>query len=145
MSPPFPTVPLTVDTIIRLGDGRIVLIERRDEPHGVAIPGGFVEPGESAPTAAIREAMEETGLEISLVEVLHVYSNPGRDPRGPCASVAYIADAEGQTPKSGDDAKAIVLVTPADALVLPLVFDHKSIMVDYINWLLYRIRPSAYR
>jgi 8-oxo-dGTP diphosphatase len=143
MSPPFPTVPLTVDIIIELPNNKLVLIERRDPPHGIAIPGGFVEPGESAAAAARREALEETGLKVELVDQFHTYSKPGRDHRGPVASVVFIAQASGE-PKAGDDAKAIKII---DRIAIPekMAFDHRDILMDYYNWRVYFIRPPLER
>src|SRR5688572_11079965 len=153
MSPPFLTVPVTVDIIIEnLAGDLIVLIERRDEPKGVAIPGGFVEPGESAAQAAIREAKEETGLDVELIEQFFTYSKPGRDPRGPVASVVFIAKAIG-IPKAGDDAKEARwhrLHYEEGNNEHPLVpekmaFDHKAIIHDYVTWRGCGRRPSVNR
>lgn len=142
MAPPFPTVPCTVDIIIEnLRGDLIVLIERRDEPHGYALPGGFVEPGESLEQAAIREAKEETGLDIELVEQFRAYSKPGRDPRGPVVSVVFIAKGIGW-PKGGDDAKSArwhislpntYYADTTEPLPKPIemAFDHAEILRDY--------------
>lgn len=125
---------LTADCIIRLdGDPRrVVLVERARPPHGVALPGGFVDRGERAEAAARREALEETGLDVTLVCLLGVYSAPDRDPRGHTASCVYIADARGQ-PVADDDAAAVRIEDPADAA--GLVFDHRLILDDYLEWL----------
>ncbi|MGK7346794.1 MAG: NUDIX domain-containing protein [Candidatus Nitrospinota bacterium M3_3B_026] len=120
---------LTVDIIIEVGD-RIVLIERGGEPEGWAIPGGFVDYGETVEAAAVREAREETGLDVELVRQFHVYSDPRRDPRQHNASVVFIAKAEGE-PKGGDDAKRAALFTK-DSLP-QLAFDHEKILDDYFN------------
>lgn len=132
---PAPETPkLTVDCLIRLaGDPhRVVLIERRNPPHGLALPGGFVDPGERVETAARREAAEETGLNVSLVCLLGVYSDPQRDPRGHTVSCVYIANAVGE-PEAADDAAAVQVVDPRAPG--PLVFDHPRIMADYLRWL----------
>ena len=128
-----PETPLvTVDAIIELVDrpGRpVVLIERRNPPHGYAWPGGFVDIGESLEAAAVREAREETGLEISLKVLLGCYSDPGRDPRGHTVSAVYVAEARGE-PLAQDDAKALGVYHP-DQPPQPLVFDHATILEDY--------------
>jgi 8-oxo-dGTP diphosphatase len=156
MAPPFPTVPVAVDIIIEDLDGeRIVLIERRDEPHGFAIPGGFVEPGESCEEAAVREAKEETGLDVQVIEQFYAYSRPGRDPRGPVCSVVFIAKGIG-TPKGGDDAKVarwhrLSAAQTADeekrfpSLPVDMAFDHKSIITDYKNYAKNGIRPGSHK
>ena len=130
---PAPKTPLlAADIIIELHDrpGRpIVLIERKHEPLGWALPGGFVEVGESVETAAVREAAEETNLEISLVALLGVYSDPDRDPRGHTASVVYVASSAGD-PVAMDDAAAVRVYDP-DNLPRQLAFDHARILEDY--------------
>ena len=129
---PRPETPaLTVDVVIELVDrpGRpIVLIERRNPPPGYALPGGFVDVGETVEQAARREALEETGLEVSLTRLLGVYSDPARDPRMHTASVVYVGEARGE-PCAGDDA-ARVRVTALDDLP-ELAFDHARILADY--------------
>ena len=119
----------TVDIIIEV-QGGIVLIERKNEPLGWALPGGFADYGESFEQAAIREAKEETGLDIQLLEQLHTYSNPGRDPRMHTATTVFIARATG-TPVAGDDAGQ-VKVFSTDRIPL-LVFDHNVIVDDYLK------------
>ncbi|MCM0083668.1 NUDIX hydrolase [Geomonas sp. Red32] len=121
---PFPTV----DVIIELAEG-IVLIERKNEPYGWAIPGGFVDYGESVETAAARESLEETGLEVNNLRLLGVYSDPARDKRSHNISTVYAATATGK-PQAGDDAAGLA-VFPLDRLPQPLCFDHAKILADY--------------
>ena len=123
---PFPTV----DIIIELPDG-IVLIRRKNPPHGWAIPGGFVDYGESLEQAAVREAKEETSLDVELIRQFHTYSDPKRDPRFHTVSTVFIAKADG-TPKAADDA-AEIAVFRKDSLPQPLCFDHAHILDDYFN------------
>jgi len=123
---PFPTV----DIIIRIGN-RIVLIERRNPPHGWALPGGFVDYGETLEHAAIREAREETGLALNDLRQFGAYSDPARDPRQHTISVVFTAQGEG-TPQAGDDALTARLF-PLDDLPFPLCFDHSRIFEEYRN------------
>lgn len=126
------TPSLTVDTIIRLLDkpgNPIVLIERKYPPFGWAIPGGFVDIGETVEAAAIREAKEETCLDVTLTGLLGVYSDPSRDPRGHTVSLIYMAEAHGE-PRAEDDAKAVKWWNLND-LPAELAFDHAKILADY--------------
>ena len=137
-----PVTPLlTVDAIIEIAGG-IVLIERKNPPPGWAIPGGFVDVGESLASAVKREAMEETSLEIELIEQLFAYSDPKRDPRGSTVSVVFAARSSG-TPRAADDAKN-VKVYALDALP-PLAFDHAQILADYKIWKETGRRPGPTR
>ncbi len=125
------TPPVAADVIIELVDrpGRpIVLIERRFAPPGWALPGGFVELGETVEAAAVREALEETGLTVELKELLGVYSDPARDPRGHTVGIVYVGEARGE-PRAGDDAGNVAVVDPATPP--PLAFDHGRILADY--------------
>jgi 8-oxo-dGTP diphosphatase len=108
----------------------IVLIERRYPPHGCALPGGFVDVGETVEAAACREAREETGLDVELASLLGVYSDPARDPRGHTVSIVYVGHARGE-PCPGDDAGAIRVVDPRDPPLL--AFDHERILADYLR------------
>lgn len=137
MEPQYRNPAPTVDIIIELEDpatGRvrgIVLIERKNAPLGWAIPGGFVDYGESVEHAAEREALEETSLAVRLVRQFHVYSDPARDPRQHTISTVFIARAQGE-PAGADDA-LVARVFDIDALPEPLVFDHGLILDDYRN------------
>jgi 8-oxo-dGTP diphosphatase len=124
----------TVDVIIELGgaDGGIVLIERKNPPPGWALPGGFVDYGETLEQAAVREAKEETSLDIALVRQFRAYSDPDRDPRGHTITTVFVATAEG-VPQARDDARAVAVFPPEEVRV-PLAFDHRKILDDYIAW-----------
>jgi 8-oxo-dGTP diphosphatase len=122
---------ITVDIIIKTRGG-IVLIERANKPHGWALPGGFVDYNESLESSAIREAKEETSLDVQLVEQFHAYSEPGRDPRHHTVTVVFIAKAN-DFPKAADDAKNAGVFTMG-ALPSPLVFDHGDILSDYFKY-----------
>lgn len=120
---------LAVDIIIELDTGDIVLVRRKNPPHGWAIPGGFVEYGESLEAAAVREAWEETSLRVTLVRQLHTYSDPSRDPRFHTVSTAYVAIASG-IPCGADDAAEARAFSRA-SLPPDIVFDHRKILEDY--------------
>jgi 8-oxo-dGTP diphosphatase len=129
------TPSLAADVIVELEDrpGRpIVLIERLNPPPGWAIPGGFVDVGERVEDAAVRELLEETGLEVRLVALLGVYSDPARDPRGHTVTVVYVGRAAG-TPRAMDDARNVAVVEPP---YWPgaLAFDHEQVLADYRRW-----------
>ena len=124
-SNPFPTV----DIIIEVEEKGIVLIKRKNFPPGWAIPGGFVDYGESLETAAMREAKEETALEIELQYQLGAYSDPSRDPRQHNISVVFVAKASG-TPVAGSDAAEVGIFT-FHSLPDQLAFDHQKILHDY--------------
>jgi 8-oxo-dGTP diphosphatase len=121
-----------VDIIIELDSGGIVLIRRKNPPPGWALPGGFIDYGESAEAAAIREAQEETLLNVQLVELLHVYSDPKRDPRQHTMSAVFIAKATG-VPHGADDAQEAAVFTEQN-LPTPLAFDHAHILRDYFTY-----------
>jgi len=131
-----PVTPLlAVDAIIELIDkpGRpIVLIERKNPPHGWAIPGGFMDVGERIETAAIREAKEEVSLDVQLLALLGMYSDPERDPRGHTVTAVYVAEAHGE-PIAADDAKTAAIYD-IDNLPAELVFDHCQVLKNYINF-----------
>lgn len=132
----------TVDIIIELIDQPqrpIILIERKNIPYGWAIPGGFVDYGESVETAAIREAKEEVSLDIELIEQFQVYSDPNRDPRQHTLSIVFIAGGKG-TPTPADDAKNLRIFHLWE-LPPHLCFDHAKILHDYQQYRYYGIRP----
>ena len=136
---PVPTVDLIIELIHR-PNRPILLIERLNQPYGWALPGGFVDYGESAETAAQREAKEETGLEVRLIEQFQVYSDPKRDSRLHTISIVFIATATGN-PQAGDDAKNVGIFEPWQ-VPTNLCFDHERILQDYWNYRHYSIRPN---
>ena len=122
---------LSVDIIIEMEDHRLLLIKRKNPPHGWALPGGFVDVGESLETAAAREALEETSLHVHSLRQLGAYSEPDRDPRGHTVSMVFHARAAGE-PRAADDAKELALFHP-DELPTPLAFDHEQILKDFLT------------
>ena len=135
---PFPTVDVIIEQ-----PGGIVLVRRKNPPPGWALPGGFVDYGEPLPTAAKREAKEETGLDVELTALLHVYSQPDRDPRHHTVSTVYVGRASG-APVGTDDA-AEARVFPLDALPSPMAFDHARIIDDYVRFRRDGTRPPPER
>ncbi|UPT78526.1 NUDIX hydrolase [Sulfurovum sp. XGS-02] len=127
---------LTTDGIIELYEEErfkgIVLIERKNEPKGLALPGGFVDVGERVEEALVREMQEETNLEVEISRLLGVYSDPKRDPRFHTASVVFVAQAQGQ-PKGGDDAKTAKVFALEEIPIDQLVFDHSAILKEYLR------------
>ncbi len=121
----------TVDIIIEIESEGIVLIKRKNPPYGWAIPGGFVDYGESLEEAALRETKEETNLDVKLVRQFHTYSDPKRDPRHHSISTVYIAKAKGK-PKAKDDALEIGIFNESN-LPDEIAFDHRSILSDYFK------------
>lgn len=136
---PVPTVDIIIELIDR-PSRPIILIERQNPPYGWAIPGGFVDYGESVEAAAKREAIEEVSLEVDLVEQFHVYSDPNRDSRKHTISIVFIATAKGE-PIAADDAKNIGVFLPWE-IPSNLCFDHDRILKDYFNYRNYRIAPK---
>jgi 8-oxo-dGTP diphosphatase len=136
---PVPTVDLIIELICR-PNRPILLIERLNPPHGWALPGGFVDYGETVEAAAQREAKEETGLDIQLIEQFQVYSDPARDSRLHTISIVFIATATGE-PQAGDDAQSLGIFEywqmPAN-----LCFDHNRILQNYWNYRHHGIRPN---
>lgn len=129
----------TVDVVISLPGDRVVLVARRFPPLGWALPGGFVDEGETVEAAAVREAREETGLEVTLTALLGVYSDPRRDARRHTMSTVFLGRAAG-APAGGDDA-AEARPFAWDALPSPLCFDHAEILADARRLLLTGVRP----
>ena len=128
---------LTVDGIIKLYDEEenfkgIVLIERLNRPLGIAIPGGFVDIGETVENAVIREMKEETSLDVSIESLLGVYSDPKRDERFHTVSLVYVCKAYGK-PIAQDDAKEVFVYKKDEIPLDKLVFDHKIIMTDFLK------------
>lgn len=136
---PTPTVDIIIELIDR-PDRPIILIERLNPPHGWALPGGFVDYGESLETAAMREAQEEIGLAVRLLEQFHVYSAPDRDPRQHTISIVFIATATGE-PSAQDDAKSVAIFAPWEVPTV-LCFDHSQIVRDYLDYRYYHRRPA---
>jgi ADP-ribose pyrophosphatase YjhB (NUDIX family) len=130
---------LTVDIIIRYHGG-IVFIERKNPPPGWALPGGFVDVGESLEEAAVREAKEETSLDITLVEQFHAYSRPGRDPRFHTVTMVFIADGKGSL-MGQDDARKAEVFSEED-LPPQIAFDHGQIVDDYFKYRKTGIKPT---
>ena len=121
---------VTVDAIIEVDSG-IILIKRKNPPPGWAIPGGFVDYGETLEEAVVREMKEETCLDVNLIRQFHAYSDPKRDPRFHTVSIVFIATATG-TPEAADDAKDIGIFTK-DTLPEDMAFDHRQILEDYFS------------
>ena len=121
----------TVDIIIEIESKGIVLIKRKNPPYGWALPGGYVDYGESLEEAAVREAKEETDLDLKLIEQFHTYSDPNRDQRHHSISTVYIAKAKG-APQAKDDAADIGIFNES-SLPHEIAFDHRSILRDYFK------------
>ena len=119
---------LTVDIIIEIGD-KVVLVKRRNPPPGWALPGGFVDYGETLEQAAVREAKEETSLDIVNLRQFHAYSDPKRDPRHHTVTMVFVAQGRG-VPRAADDAQELGLFS-RDDLPEPLAFDHRQLLEDY--------------
>ncbi len=136
---PAPTVDLIIEMVDR-PHRPIVLIERLNVPYGWALPGGFVDYGESVETAAVREAQEETSLAVRLIEQFYVYSDPARDERQHTLSIVFIATATGEA-AAQDDAKSLEILNPWEMPEV-LCFDHDKILQDYWRYRQYGHRPT---
>lgn len=127
---------LTVDVIIEIEDENggqgVVMIERKNPPHGWALPGGFVDYGESLEAAAVREAEEETSLEVELIRQFHAYSDPGRDERQHNVTVVFIARAIDGALEARDDARRAGVFCE-NSLPPEIAFDHADILSDYFS------------
>jgi 8-oxo-dGTP diphosphatase len=128
---PIPTVDIIIEVLKKDGQEGIILIKRKNPPYGWALPGGFLDYGETLEEAAIREAKEETSLNIQLKCQMHTYSDPHRDPRQHTITTVYIAQAEGE-PIARDDAQEIAVFS-REELNFSLAFDHKKILEDYFD------------
>jgi 8-oxo-dGTP diphosphatase len=128
---PFPTVDLIIEMEEKDNPQGIILIKRKNPPYGWALPGGFVDYGETLEQAAVREAKEETSLDVQLICQMHTYSDPSRDPRKHTISTVFIARAKGK-PVAQDDAQEIGIFT-REELNFPLAFDHQKILEDYFK------------
>lgn len=126
---------LTVDAVIICENNSIVLIKRKKDPYkeSWALPGGFVEYGETVESAAIREVKEETGLDVDLCKIVGVYSDPKRDPRGHTVTICYLAKRVGGELKADTDASDVQCFLKAEILKLKLAFDHEIILKDAFN------------
>lgn len=126
------TPKVVTDAIILTKDGKIVLVKRKHEPFRgfYAIPGGFVEYGETVEAACVREAFEETGLRVKIDRLLGVYSNPKRDPRGHTAGVAYVCRPAGGSLKDSDETESVRAFSRNEIKKLKLAFDHAKILKD---------------
>lgn len=131
----------TVDIIIEYEDN-IVLIKRKNPPYGLALPGGFVDEGESLEDAAVREAKEETNLDVKLLDLLYVYSNPNRDPRMHTVSAVFTAIGKGALAAADDAADALLI---HNSIPEEMAFDHALILEDYFIWKNTGKKPSPAR
>ena len=127
---PVPTVDIIIEAEDDSGKRGVVLIKRKNPPQGWALPGGFVDYGETLEAAAVREAAEETSLDVELLGQFHVYSDPARDPRLHTVSTVFLARSSG-APRAADDASAVAIFDPK-RIPVPLAFDHRKILEDYV-------------
>jgi 8-oxo-dGTP diphosphatase len=127
---PVPTVDVIIEAKDAEGKSGVVLIKRKNPPEGWALPGGFVDYGETLEAAAVREAAEETSLEVESLRQFHAYSDPGRDPRSHTVSTVFTGRGRG-VPRAGDDASSVGIFDPEE-IPVPLAFDHRRILDDYV-------------
>jgi 8-oxo-dGTP diphosphatase len=130
----FPKTPLlAADCVVVDRDRGVLMVQRKNPPYKgcLALPGGFVEMGETVEQAARRELAEETGMEATKLSLVGVYSKPGRDPRGHVCSVAFLADVERAEAKAGDDAEAVAWIKNFDDI--EIAFDHREIITDALK------------
>ncbi|MDD3925851.1 MAG: NUDIX hydrolase [bacterium] len=126
---PYPTVDVIITS--KAHPHAVVMVRRKYPPEGWALPGGFIDWGESAEAAAVREMKEETGLDLKDLKQFHVYSDPARDPRGHTISTVFTATTDGE-PAGGDDAAEAVWVN-LDNLPPDIAFDHRRIIEDWLD------------
>lgn len=124
---------LTVDALVSNEDNKILLIKRKNPPHGWALPGGFVDYGETVETAVVRELLEETGLTANSISLFDVFSEPKRDPRSHTVSIAYDIQGWQGTPKAADDAKEVGWFTLEEVNNMEIAFDHKDIINHFLQ------------
>ncbi len=127
----------TVDAIIHNKENKILLVKRKKDPYKnyLSLPGGFVNYGETVEDSVKREIQEETSLIIEPIEILGVYSDPNRDPRGHVMSIVFIClSLENESEKAGDDAIELCWIDAKEIIEQNLAFDHKVILQDYFNW-----------
>ncbi len=124
------TPAVTVDAVIPTDDGKLILIKRKNPPPGWALPGGFVDVGETVEAACKREAKEETSLDVDIVRLIGVYSDPKRDPRGHTVSVVFLCKIIGGTMAAEDDAAGIAMFSKQEVDKLQIAFDHRQIIAD---------------
>lgn len=126
---------VTVDILIINENREFILIKRKNDPYKDfwAIPGGFVDYGETVENAAIREALEETNINVELINIVGVYSNPNRDPRGHTISIVFLASGNMENMKADSDAKDINIFSINDLNKIKIAFDHEKILNDSLN------------
>jgi 8-oxo-dGTP diphosphatase len=129
-----PVTPLLAVDALVLFKNAIILVKRKNHPKGFALPGGFVDIGETVETAVKREVFEETGLDVEIIRLFNVYSDPQRDERGHCVSIVFLCRPknENDVPLGGDDAEE-AFICDLKSLPSDLCFDHEKIISDYLK------------